>query len=220
MGDVGADREIEQHAGKVRARADAGGAELRGAHIGLQVGDEPLEVVGRQALARDQRTRRFRHQADRLEVGDRVVERLLIERLIVGLGAGIADENRVAVGRRLCDALAAGHAGRGSDVLHDDRLPQQLAHALGLDARVEVDAATGGEGHDERDRPCRPVLRGGAAGEREQGCERECGFDRGCRDRRLGHAGSSSAAPSRADGAGSRLTLSRWLSSLVGRRLA
>ena len=75
--------------------------------------------------------------------------------------AGVADQERISVGRRLGDARAAGHAGRRAHVLDHDRLPEKLAHALRLDARAHVDAAAGSEGNDERDRARGPFLRGG-----------------------------------------------------------
>ena len=84
--------------------------------------------------------------------------------------AGIADQERVAVGGRLGDARAADHAGGGGDVLDHDRLPEQLAHALRLDARADIDAATGGKRNDERDRPRRPILRGGVRAKRDNHC--------------------------------------------------
>ena len=83
--------------------------------------------------------------------------------------AGIADQERVAVGRRLGHTLAAGHAGGGADILHHDRLPEQFAHALRLDAGADVDAAAGGEGNDQRDRPRGPILRGDRRGQRDHG---------------------------------------------------
>ena len=67
--DLDAHRHVEQHAGQVRARADAGRAELHLGVVGLHVGDEFLQVVDRQVLAGEQDARRFRRQPDRLEIG-------------------------------------------------------------------------------------------------------------------------------------------------------
>jgi len=52
----------------------------------------------------------------------------------------IADLERVAVGRRPDDARATRHAAGGADVLDDDRLAEELAHALRLDAGGRIDA--------------------------------------------------------------------------------
>ena len=154
--------------GRVRAGADAGRAELHLALVRLDVGDELLEIVHRQVLAGDQDAGRFRDQSDRLEIGRGIVERLLVEALVVGVGTGIADQERVAVRRRLGDALAAGHAGRRADVFHDDRLAEQFAHALCLDARADVDPAAGRKRHHQGHGPGGPILRLGIGRERKQ----------------------------------------------------
>ena len=120
--------------------------------VRLHVGDQLLQIVHRQALARDQEARRFRDHPDRLEVLGRVVGLLLVERLAVGVGAGVADQERVAVGRRLGDAAAADGAGRGADVLHHDGLAEDLAEHQRLQPRAGVDAAARRERHDQRDR--------------------------------------------------------------------
>ena len=159
MRDVDADRPVEQHAGQVRSRADARRAELHPGLVCLGVGDELPQAAHRQILARDEDARRLGGEADRREIAGRVIKRLLVERLVIGVGAGVADEEGIAVRRRLRDAHAARHAGGGADVLDHDRLSQELAHVLRLDARAGVDAASGRERHDERDGPCRPGLR-------------------------------------------------------------
>src|SRR5262249_24981074 len=78
----------------------------------------------------------------------------------------------------------------------------QLAHTLRLDARADIDAAPGGEGNDERDRPRGPILRGGVTAERDHGCR---GGDHPAHARLLARAGHSRPAPT-----GSRPSLSRW----------
>ena len=84
------------------------------------------------------------------------------------MGTGIADQERVAVRCRLGHALATGHAGRRADVLHDDGLAEQLAHALRLDARAHVDAAAGGKWDHQGHGPGGPILRVGMGRERKQ----------------------------------------------------
>jgi hypothetical protein len=140
-------------------RADAGRAELRRRLVRFQVGDEIRKRARRKILARDQDARRFGCQPDRLEIRDRIVERFLVETLVEGVRAAVADEERIAVWRGLGDAGAAGHARRGADVLDHHRLPEEFAHAQRLDARADVDPAAGGERNDQRDRPRRPLLR-------------------------------------------------------------
>jgi hypothetical protein len=70
MGDVHAEIEVQQSAGQMRARSDAGGRILHLVLVGLHVSNQLLQVVHRQAFAGDQDARGFGHQGDRLEVGD------------------------------------------------------------------------------------------------------------------------------------------------------
>ena len=87
----------------MRARTDAGRAELRLALIGPHIGYEFLQTSRRQILACNQNSRRFSRQTDRREIADGVVERRLIERLVIGMRAAIADQHRIAVRLRLGD---------------------------------------------------------------------------------------------------------------------
>ncbi len=75
------------------------------------------------------------------------------------MGADIADLERVAVGGRLGDARAARHAGGGPDILDDDGLAEQFAHALRLDAGAHVDAAAGRERNHQGHGAGRKILR-------------------------------------------------------------
>ena len=107
VGDVDADHVVQQHAAEMGGGARAGRAELHLALVRLGVGDELLEVLHRQVLARDQHDRHLRDQADRGEIGLRVVERPLVEGLGLGVGADGADDEVVAVGGAVGDALAS-----------------------------------------------------------------------------------------------------------------
>ena len=88
----------------MHARADSGGAVLHLALIGFGVGHEFRQRIGRKILARDQDPRRIREQRDVLEIGDGIVERLLVERLIDGKNGAARKQHGVTVGRRLRDA--------------------------------------------------------------------------------------------------------------------
>ena len=62
---------------------------------------------------------------DVLEIGERIVERLLaVERRHGGHRRAAAEQERVAVGRRLGDTIGAGHAARAADVLDDHLLAE------------------------------------------------------------------------------------------------
>ena len=102
--DVGLEQVVEQHAAEMRGRAGAGRAELHLVLVLLRVGDELREVLDRQVLAHGQDDRNLRQQRDRREVGHRVVERLLIERLPLGVGADGAEDEGVAVRLGIGDA--------------------------------------------------------------------------------------------------------------------
>ena len=62
VGDVDADHVVQQHAAEMGGRARAGRAELHLRLVRLGVGDELLEVLHRQVLARDQRDRNLGDQ--------------------------------------------------------------------------------------------------------------------------------------------------------------
>ena len=172
MRDVGAEHVVQQHAAKMRGRAGAGRAELHLALVLLGVGDELLEAVDRQVLAHRQDDRHLGEQRHRRELLDRIVERLLVERLALGMRADRAEHDLVAVGRRGRDALRAGHAACAADVLDHDLLAQDLAHARRHDTAEHVGRAAGRERNDHRDRTGRVVLRSHHAGQREQGRNR------------------------------------------------
>ena len=119
-----------------------------------------LQVRRRQILARDQDARRFRDQPDRREIGDGIVGRLLVQRLAEGLGAAIADQDRVAVGRPPWR-----HAARPSC---RPRRPYSRRRSAGRAVRscfcawmraLTSTPPPAENGTIERDRPGRPVLR-------------------------------------------------------------
>jgi hypothetical protein len=145
-------------------------------HLGLVrlgVGDEILEIARRQVLARDQRDRRLGDQRDRRKIGRGVVGRLLVERLVVGMRADAADPHGVAVGPGIGDALGTVHTAGAADVLDDDLLAQNFAHALRHEAAEHVLRSTGGEGNNHRDGSRRIRLRPSEARD-----DRECGSAR------------------------------------------
>ena len=118
---------------------------------------------------------------------ERVVERRLVERLVLGVGADIAEHELIAVGRRLGDAVRAGHAARAADILHDDRLVKLRAQAFGDDPGDGVRRAAGRKGRDHGQRPVRPVLGVYRRRERREACQRaqKCACDL-CYDRGSG----------------------------------
>ena len=141
------------------AEPGAGRAVIHLALIGLCIGHELLQRVHRQILARDQHQRDFRDQVHRREIGDRVVERLLVQRLRMRMGRDGAEDRGVTVGRSLRDAVAAHHAAGARDILDHHLLAKLPPHPLGHDPAEHVDRAAGRGRHHHRHRTLRPVLR-------------------------------------------------------------
>jgi len=75
------------------------------------------------------------------------------------VGADAAEQEHVAVGRRLCHAVGADDAGGGADVLDDHLLAQAVAEIRREHAPHDVERAAGGERHHHGHRSGRPVLR-------------------------------------------------------------
>jgi len=85
----------------------------------------------------------------------------------------MADADGVAVGRGARDPADADRAAGAGDVLHNDRLTEEAAHALGHDTPNRIGRAAGRERHDHHHRTRRIGLRCGNAGA-AQDCG-ECG---------------------------------------------
>src|SRR3982074_14113 len=84
------------------------------------------------SLARDRgrRSDRSSIQADAAR-GDGVVERLLVERLVLREGVDPAEHELITAGRRLRHARGTGHAAGTADVLDDHLLTEYLGEARG-----------------------------------------------------------------------------------------
>ena len=111
---------------------------LHGFAVRLHIGDEFLEVLGREILARYHRDRRIGDKPDRLEILDRIVADVRRQHRGGDMRAHAGGEQRIAVGRRRGDARGAERAASAADILDDDRLIELAAHAVGDDARHNV----------------------------------------------------------------------------------
>ena len=96
---------------------------------------------------------------DRREVLHRVVRHLRVDADVDRERRDVAEQQRVAVGRRLGDGVGADHAARAGAVVDDDRLAERLGQRLLHDARIEIDRAARRERHDDADRLRRIRLR-------------------------------------------------------------
>ena len=77
-----------------------------------------------------------------------------------------AQQQRIAIGRRLRDRIGADHAARPGAVFHNDRLAQERRHAFANHARLKIRRSAGRERHDDADGPIREGRAGWA---RQQG---------------------------------------------------
>ena len=145
--DICAERRIEEHAAQMGARAGAGRSELHLVVVLPEVGGELLETADRQILAHDQHQRRRYDQPDRREVGDRMIGRVAVERLILRVRALGAHHELIAVRRRLGDAQRAVDAAGAALVLDDHLLAQQLGQAAIDDAGEHIGRPAGRERH-------------------------------------------------------------------------
>ena len=87
--------------------------------------------------------------------------------------AGLPDQQRVPVGRRLTHRCRADRAGRAGAVLHHDGLPERGSELVGDHARDHVAGAARRVGDDQVDRAGGEGLRGGGEGE---GRCRQCAY--------------------------------------------
>ena len=162
--DLRAGELLQQDAGHLRRRVlvDEGGL----AGIGLQPGDQRLEVVRRQRLLADQELRIDGNQADRLEVLLQVIGEGIDH--AANMGVPLADVDGVAIGRGARDAADGDATAGAADVLDDDRLAERRPHALGQYPRRHVGRAAGGERHYQRNGTRRIGLRPRDARDRRQ----------------------------------------------------
>jgi hypothetical protein len=144
------------------AGPDPGRAVLHVLLIGFAIGDELLQILDRQILARDQQDRLLTDQRDGREVGHRIVERMLVVRLAMREGPGATEHELVSVGRSLRDAAGTGHAAGAADILDDHLLPKSLRQSRREYAADRIGRAAGGERNNHGHRPCRPILRRGS----------------------------------------------------------
>src|SRR6266481_950816 len=116
--------------------------------------------------------------AHRREVLDRIVGQICTETRRDRVRARCGNADRVAVRWRLGERVRANIAAGAGTVLDHDLLAEFLAELLPYDARNDVGAGAGREGHDQTDRTLRPRR---IAGLRSRDCahkQRRCQCDR------------------------------------------
>ncbi|MNS71989.1 hypothetical protein D3C72_1053850 [compost metagenome] len=131
------------------AHASHGDAQL--ARLGLRQRHQLAQVGDAKVRARHQDQRRTGDQRDRREVLDGV-ERLLLEQRRIDGVAGVAQQQRAAIGVRLGHGNGRDIAGRAAPVLDDKGMPEPLLQLRRERARDDVGtAARRGADEDFRD---------------------------------------------------------------------
>jgi hypothetical protein len=163
-----------EHRGEeMLAAAVAGRREVHLARMRFHVGDELADGLHRQRRIHREHALLAADQRDRREILDRIVGELRVHRRADRVGLR-RQQQRVAVGRRARDALAADRGARARLVLDVHRLAETSRHRVRDHANRAVDGAARGKRHDDLDRPRREVIAGRQRGRREH-----AGKDRG-----------------------------------------
>ena len=143
-----------------------GEAKFSAPGLGLGGVDRIGQRLVRRVGAGHHHQRRVGEQHDRRQVLLRVVRHLRVQRRVDRQVAGLAEHDRVAVGRRLGDRVDAEVAAGAGLVVDDEGPAGGRGDLLAGLAGNDVGAAAGRERHDDADRLGRPGLREGARAER------------------------------------------------------
>ncbi|MNC84594.1 hypothetical protein D3C83_01520 [compost metagenome] len=163
----------EHYGGEMGEGARSRGPVRQLARVCPGVGDQLLQVPRRHRRMDHERRRRDGDDVDRDEIPGRIVRRAAHYHGVQYLRAGVADQQRVAVGLGARDFARADDAARAGPVLDHDRA-ELRRHALHPHAADGVHHAAGRERNDH---PYRPggILR--LRARREQPRRARCGQD-------------------------------------------
>ena len=166
--DIDVRHRLEQLAGEVLRRADAGRGKAQLARVGARIGDQLLHGLGRHVIGHDENIGRVDRLRDRQQVLGGVVRHFAVETWIDGdLGVG-RHQKCVAVGRGLGDAVARDVAAGAGNIFDHHRLAPDLAQPVGHDPGDDVHRTCGRIAKDHSDRAVRiSALRNGVAGRRK-----------------------------------------------------
>ena len=141
---------FEQFPGEMRDRAGARRCIRQLFLMALCVGDELAQVFRRNARMHDDGRGRRRNHRHRREVLCRIVRRMQHQIRRDDLRAGIAEQERIAVGPGMSDGGSADRAAAAAFVLDNDG-PDRPAYALSPIARDRIDHAARRIWHDQAD---------------------------------------------------------------------
>ena len=171
---------LELLAAQMKDRAEAGRA------VGVLAGvfpdqrDQALDVRRRDRRMHAQQRRRHADLRDRLEIADRVIRHLGVEAGIDRVRGHRRHQQRVAVGRSLCDGVRADVAPRADLVLDEELLAEKLSELGADDASDDIGRTAGRERHHDANRPVGIVILRFARAAREREGQRD-GAELNCR---------------------------------------
>ena len=142
---------VEQCASEMCRGAEACRAELHLGAVRLQERHELGQIAGREVLSHLEHHRLLGKKRHRREVGNGIVAAPLVDALIIGVGADRAEQQRVAIRRRIHDPIDARDATGSGRILDHDGLSDQFAHPRSKDAADGVEGAAGREWNDHDD---------------------------------------------------------------------
>jgi hypothetical protein len=133
------------------ARRQRAGAKIVLARLGLQERGQLGQRLDRRIGAHQHDEGRGAEARDRLEVGDRVVGQLVVERRIDRMGHRRREEDRKPVGPGLGRGLGGRQSVAATLVVDHDRLAPHLAQPVGDHAPGDVGRRPRRKRHDDRD---------------------------------------------------------------------
>ena len=138
VGHLDASRAVEHLADQVIHRAVAGRTQIDCVRVGLGVGDKLGKVFNWQLGVDHQKKRQRGEGRDRRQIFQGIEGQALVEPGVDAMGAGIAHQPCVAIGRGFGDRVGADSAARTGAVLHHHLLVPAFAQLLRHDARQRV----------------------------------------------------------------------------------
>ena len=151
IGDIDAGFGLEQFGAHVAAGADRRGADIEFVRLFLGQRDDFGDRLGGKRRMREQGHRHRRDQTDRREILARVDVELGVEARIDREGAGVAEQQRVAVWRGARGGAGADGSPAAAAIVDHHGLAEGIGQLLRHHASHGVDAAAGRIGHDQRD---------------------------------------------------------------------
>ena len=137
MQDVDARKMLEVFHRDMGIGADAGRRIGHLSRVGFGEGDQLRDGLAGSIVRNGQHRSEPNSKRDRLQVLERIKRKLVVDVRIDDERRAVGEQQRVAVGGRLCDRVGAERSARAGPVLDDDRLSPLLGKPLRM-ARATV----------------------------------------------------------------------------------